>query len=374
MKNNCVSLKQHNPNSYNALDAGICMIVCLGVFFALQEIIKVIVAPMLNDLENFDYYFFSFISLILSQGSLIIIALVFSKIRKVGLFSGGGFVCKFNLLQSLFAVVLTLGVFLLFSSLHNQFVDDVYYTLYGLSYNDFQALMPAYSGTEELALIIAFVLTPILPAICEEVVFRGIILRGSRQFGLVFSIIFSGALFMLMHGNLEQVVLQLLGGLAICAIVSITKNFFIGMVMHFANNAFAVIYVFIEMILTPAYDAVLILTGIIFIIIGATYFIKLAFSNQQKELLGKKDKLNVKTVEYSQIAASSDGCVKLSNFKTILVQNVDFSNYQKDKVNYFFIKNGKIMKMNKYSNKIASIIVLGASFLIAILMIVLAYV
>ncbi len=374
MKGNNSYVKEHNPNSYNALDAGICMIVCLVVFWAIGEIFGAIVSPKLDDLENFDYYLYTFLSIIVSQGALIVIAIVFSKLRKVDLFSGGGFVCKFEAVPCLFGIVLAIGIALVFMTIHYQFVDDVYFTLYGISYYEYQLLMPEFNGTIELLLITTFILSPILPAICEEVVFRGIILRGARQFGIIFSIIFSGILFMLMHGNLEQVVLQLIGGIAICAVVTLTKNFALGIVMHFANNAFSNVYTFMSLILDAPYDALLILTGITFIIIGLVYFMKLALTNHEKKILNKEEKLTKNSLAVSKIGVSASGCIKYSNFKTIFAHNVDFSLYQNKKLNYFFTKNEKINKMNKYSNNLASAIVLGFAFLLAIVLIIIQYI
>ena len=57
-------------------------------------------------------------------------------------------------------------------------------------------------------------------------------MRGLEQFGGLFAVICSSVMFALMHGNFNQLILQFIGGLAIGGVVYITKNYFLGVIMH----------------------------------------------------------------------------------------------------------------------------------------------
>jgi len=83
---------------------------------------------------------------------------------------------------------------------------------------------------------LAIVVLCILPAVIEELLFRGLILKGLMPMGKVVAIIASAVLFSLFHGTPDQTIHQLILGL-VCAIVVIkTGNLVYGMVLHFLNN------------------------------------------------------------------------------------------------------------------------------------------
>ena len=134
------------------------------------------------------------------------------------------------------------------------------------------------------------------PAIIEEMMFRGIIMRGLEQFGSLFAVICSSAMFSLMHGNFGQIVLQFLGGLAIGGVVMVTKNYLLGMIMHFVNNSFSTIYTFMITVLFdhPIYENIIAVTGsatiilgVIFTLVATVYFISMLFNNEKNKILGK---------------------------------------------------------------------------------------
>lgn len=81
-------------------------------------------------------------------------------------------------------------------------------------------------------------------AICEEIMFRGVIQRGFERFGTVKSILFSSFLFALMHFDFHKLFGTFLLGALIGFIVYRTNSIFSGMFAHFANNTIAVLVSF----------------------------------------------------------------------------------------------------------------------------------
>ena len=86
-----------------------------------------------------------------------------------------------------------------------------------------------------------FISTAILPAIVEELVFRGAIMQSLRRFGDTFALLVSSLLFGLVHGNLVQAPMAFITGLAIGYFVLRTGSLRTGTLVHLINNALATV-------------------------------------------------------------------------------------------------------------------------------------
>ena len=77
----------------------------------------------------------------------------------------------------------------------------------------------------------------ILPAICEEFVHRGILLRGtSKAIGYKKAIIISSILFGLMHMNISQFFYATILGILMGIVATMTRSIWPAIIMHFCNN------------------------------------------------------------------------------------------------------------------------------------------
>ena len=99
--------------------------------------------------------------------------------------------------------------------------------------------MPVPQGT--FSYIVYFISIAVAPAIFEEALFRGVIMQSLRRFGDYFAVVVSSVLFAVVHGNLIQGPYSFLLGLLIGYFVIYTGSIWTGVVIHFANNAIAVI-------------------------------------------------------------------------------------------------------------------------------------
>jgi hypothetical protein len=80
------------------------------------------------------------------------------------------------------------------------------------------------------------VLLTVIPAVLEEVLFRGLVMQGLRCFGDGIALAASSVLFALAHFNLIQGANALLMGLIIGYFVLRTGSIWVGVVLHFAVN------------------------------------------------------------------------------------------------------------------------------------------
>ena len=92
---------------------------------------------------------------------------------------------------------------------------------------------------------VAVVVFAFVPAIVEELFFRGIILKGLLQFGRSKAAVASAVLFSLFHLNPEQTVHQFVLGIVLALVVLQTGKLMYAMILHFVNNFSILTYTYI---------------------------------------------------------------------------------------------------------------------------------
>lgn len=102
-----------------------------------------------------------------------------------------------------------------------------------------QPPMPSYQEPTIPSLLLNILIFAVLPAVLEEMLFRGYILRVLRPYGGRFAIVTSSLLFGLMHGNILQIPFAFLVGLACGWLVLRTGRVWPAMLLHFLNNFMA---------------------------------------------------------------------------------------------------------------------------------------
>ncbi|MFP4458996.1 MAG: ABC transporter permease subunit/CPBP intramembrane protease [Candidatus Zixiibacteriota bacterium] len=90
--------------------------------------------------------------------------------------------------------------------------------------------------------VLGLLVLALLPAVCEEIMFRGFILRGAtRTFGITAGVIITGVLFGLFHLDPYRLFGTVMLGIFIGAI-TIRGGIFIAMLAHFVNNTSAYLW------------------------------------------------------------------------------------------------------------------------------------
>lgn len=99
--------------------------------------------------------------------------------------------------------------------------------------------MPDYLQPTLPSLLLNIFVFAVLPALMEELVFRGYVLRALRPYGDWFAVVISSLMFSLMHGNIAQIPFALIVGIALGWLYVMTDNIWLPVSVHFANNAFS---------------------------------------------------------------------------------------------------------------------------------------
>ena len=140
------------------------------------------------------------------------------------------FANKLNLLQTL--IFIALDLITMFAL--NHFIS--YFCLTLNLFNKPTATF-SYELNDAKAYIISLISLAVLPAIGEELLFRGIIFNGLKQKGTLFAVIVSSLFFSLFHFNLSQLFYPFFFVLLLGFVYSKTKNITVTILIHFINNA-----------------------------------------------------------------------------------------------------------------------------------------
>ena len=107
--------------------------------------------------------------------------------------------------------------------------------------------LPDISSPEQYLLALAVI--ALTPAIAEEFLFRGVIMRGYEKLGTRVSIVLTAIMFSLLHLSIVSLPFTLLLGILLAYIVYRSNTLFTGILYHFINNSIAVTLVYVSSIL-----------------------------------------------------------------------------------------------------------------------------
>lgn len=143
-------------------------------------------------------------------------------------------------------------------------------------------------------LILNIILLAGVPAILEELIFRGVILNGYKKLGAVPAMVITSLLFALIHGSVQQFVFPFLFGLILSFAALKTGTVLAPIIIHFVNNALVVILNYVNFsfeIAIPTWALLLIglaTTAAAFVII---WLLGKLFKNVDKKLVLTEEEL-----------------------------------------------------------------------------------
>lgn len=97
-----------------------------------------------------------------------------------------------------------------------------------------------------LTLVLYFVFTAAVPAVCEELLVRGEILNLLLPYGKRFAVLASALIFMMMHTQVQSFAAVFGAGVTLACVYLYTDNIYIGMALHFVNNAYSFLMMYMR--------------------------------------------------------------------------------------------------------------------------------
>lgn len=207
-----------------------------GIAYSVSAVLPVIlslivgVAAVLAAGENYaDTDWYRFLSYLLPQMCFAAAALLFFRRSKVSVRKT---YCGCRWYYFVIAIVLQFGLMFSLSELNNYFVAF----LERFGYESAGVQLPSLDGWY---LLPAMLIIAVLPAVFEETLFRGILVRSmsASEWGTGAIVLISGAMFSLFHGNPAQTLYQFICGMCFALIALRAGSILPSMVAHFCNNA-----------------------------------------------------------------------------------------------------------------------------------------
>ena len=159
--------------------------------------------------------------------------------------------------------------------------------------------------------------TAIVPAVCEEYLFRGAVLTNLLPFGKTTAIFASAFLFGLMHQHPLQMLYTILMGIFIGCIYVKTKSIWICILLHGVNNFITVLEEFLPAL--TGKEWIVVLLDVIVLIVGGVSLIAIMV-HKSKEPLPQSDgsfgKIYDRGMEYEELQLDLPTGKKLKTFFT----------------------------------------------------------
>ncbi len=116
-----------------------------------------------------------------------------------------------------------------------------YLNSFMVSFIDFSEILVSEPLDTPIKILMAFISVAIVPALCEEFLFRGCILSNLLPYGKVTAIFASAVLFSMMHGNVAQFFYTFVAGLVLGAVYVETGSIWPCTFIHLFNNFYSII-------------------------------------------------------------------------------------------------------------------------------------
>lgn len=189
---------------------------------------------------------------------------------------------------------------------------------------DFDEMFVGYDYSESYKVVIHFISISLVPGICEEFLFRGMVLGNLLPYGRTGAVIASAILFGLMHQNPLQMFYATMAGIVLGLLYIYTESIWCSMLVHISNNAFSVL---LEWIADRLGDEnawqLYVIQGIVFMLAGLSIILLLV---RKKPFIKKPDfsegvfeKTVVQAEGYQRIAVKPERKIRLFFAPTMII-------------------------------------------------------
>ncbi len=221
---------------------------------------------------------------LLNESTMILSPLCYWKIKSFNVFKGVGFKRKVNGGQIALTLPTAIGLLAGFMPIASIFVYLI--NLTGYHYSGANIVVDSFG---KLVLFLVFVAA--IPAVCEEILHRGIIARGGSRISIFAGIMLSSTIFAFMHGSPMQLVHQFFVGVVCCLAYYMTGSIWISALIHFFNNAITLISGYVIYLITGSTDLpipwwgmlILCVCGLAILVGSLIALYKISYVKRQKE-------------------------------------------------------------------------------------------
>lgn len=240
-------------NFYNQDDSGKVYLFAL-ILPLMLAIVSVMISNVIKGAtgeENFtEGILFNTILQVISCIVLVGIYLVYNKCNNIDYRAIN---LKFKLQWHTYLLAVGVGIISLFGIQYFIGGVDNFLKLLGYPVQEGSPLLPeSLTNPKSFGIfVLAVFVSALLPAICEELLFRGVILNGLRtRFNDIASVFLSATMFALMHQNLQQLVYPFILGTVMGWIALRTGSIVPSIIVHFINNFLVILFTYLGNVTT----------------------------------------------------------------------------------------------------------------------------
>ncbi|HBN12259.1 MAG TPA: hypothetical protein DD415_01435 [Clostridiales bacterium] len=225
-------MEEINPR-LNSATGGIAYTAAAFTYFIALFVVSLILRLTALDAESDAYLYISYL---ISPVAISLSVFGVLKFRKISFKSIVPVKC--NPKYFLIAALLIYGLVFALSWVNG--VSVKFFELFGYKQREAGSYLPDLSGGK---VALALLVIAVLPALFEELLFRGIILNSCENgAGTVRTVFIVGFCFSLFHASPEQTVYQFITGCAFAFVALRSGSILPSVLMHFINNALIVIF------------------------------------------------------------------------------------------------------------------------------------
>lgn len=255
-------MQQKSMNLTPAKNAGLSYSVLIILHIAISFLGGFVLGMV--DIKEYSTTYYA-ISMLFPLLSLLVVFLIFAKGSGEDIITSSG-IKKCSPIYILIAVFISVGMFLGFGFLNEKFAELLV---------DIGAVLPEHSVSEAInstgSFILFFFLIGILPAIFEEIFFRGLLTQGLKNTGRVFTVIMVALSFALYHASAVQFVYQLIYGAVLTLLAIKSKSVIPSMVAHFINNGLILVLTYFFDMTETVSSPLLIALGMVLVIASVLF-------------------------------------------------------------------------------------------------------
>ncbi len=221
--------------SENAKSAGLIYSIMIAAFVIVSFLVQAILSAIINVKST------AYLAVMQCVSSGVIFAvIIFSK------FNGFGLDTKIKVKPLYYgiplAIMLFLGMFMGLGFINNVIAG----WLTGLGLTVSSTSIPLSTPWHLITFVIAIA---ILPAISEELLFRGLLVRGLNKVKPIYAIFIVSLSFALYHMSLVKFIYQFIFGAMLCLLYYATESIISCMVAHFVNNFTVILSMYLGIVI-----------------------------------------------------------------------------------------------------------------------------
>ena len=276
MKNNTPFFANRNDRTLYMHDGAANYLVAFILQLILQLLFTIVLMATMTTDERIAFgntYAYRIILIIVNEISIGLTPLFYSKVLGQNYYLDMGFKKKLSIAKIIMLIAIAFLTVAAFMPIAQVFFD----MLVNTGYNT--AKLTILTVQTPAQLVIGIILFAIMPAIAEEILYRGMIARAFKKHSFILAIFLGGALFALMHGSPAQLVHQFFLGCVCCIVYFSTGSIYAPIIVHVVNNLIAVIgsyvlYIYSVNVTTLALVLMCVI-GLILLVVALFVFLKM---------------------------------------------------------------------------------------------------